>query len=97
MKQAQIMKHCGSGVTVAAADLKSAGRNLVRVRVPPPAPTRSEHDIISEKIEKKSWISFQYTLVKQDIIRGVGQLGLLREAWAFEIVRSNRTTPTKNS
>ena len=39
---------------VAAADLKSAGISPVRVRVPPPAPHRSEYDIISEKIEKKS-------------------------------------------
>ena len=69
MKQEENVKHRGSGVTVAAADLKSAGINPVRVRVPPPAPTRSEHDIISEKIEKKSWISFQYPLVNQDVLR----------------------------
>lgn len=42
MKQEKIIKRCGSGVTVAAADLKSAGINPVRVRVPPPAPVRSE-------------------------------------------------------
>ena len=68
----------------------------MRVRVPPPAPTRSEHDIISEKIEKKSYLGFQSNVVyNKTNASGISVAWLSRLIWDQEGTGSNpvfRTT-----
>ena len=68
----------------------------MRVRVPPPAPTRSEHDIISEKIEKKSYLGFQSNVVyNKTNASGIRTVWLLRVIWDHEIAGSNPAFRTR--